>query len=68
MQRSLRIVTDGDGRVVAPRLLSWVEFAEEDRWAPKFDQWWAFPVWSYDHALTGNERAVFEEVRSEPSG
>jgi CDP-glycerol glycerophosphotransferase (TagB/SpsB family) len=43
------------------------EFAELDRWAPKFDHWWAFPVCGYDHTLTGNERAVFEEVRHDPS-
>jgi CDP-glycerol glycerophosphotransferase (TagB/SpsB family) len=42
-------------------------FMEMDRWAPKFDHWWAFPVCGYDHTLTGNERAVFEEVRHDPS-
>ena len=34
---------------------------------PKFDHWWAFPVCAYDHTLAGNERAVFEEVRDDPS-
>jgi CDP-glycerol glycerophosphotransferase (TagB/SpsB family) len=43
------------------------EFAELDRWAPKFDHWWAFPVCGYDHTLTGNDRAVFEEVRYDSS-
>ena len=43
------------------------EFKEEDGWAPKFDHWWAFPVCGHEHTLTGNERAVFEEVRHDPS-
>ena len=42
-------------------------FRIEDRWAPKFDHWWAFPVCAYDHTLGGNERAVFEHVRDDPS-
>lgn len=42
-------------------------FMELDRWAPKFDHWWAFPVCGYDHTLTGNERSIFEEVRHDPS-
>jgi CDP-glycerol glycerophosphotransferase (TagB/SpsB family) len=67
LRRSFSIVTAEDGSVVAPRLLSSQEFAEEDRWAPKFDHWWAFPVCAYDHSFAGNERAVFEEVRSDPS-
>src|SRR5690606_5661721 len=38
-----------------------------DRRTPKFDHWWAFPVCAYDNLLTGNERAVFEQVRHDPS-
>src|SRR5690606_23952713 len=34
---------------------------------PTFDHWWAFPVCAYDSLLTGNERAVFEQVRDDPS-
>src|SRR3954452_13195759 len=43
------------------------EFKEADRSVPKFDHWWAFPVCAYDHTFAGNERAVFEEVRDDPS-
>ncbi|CAN5495793.1 hypothetical protein BH10ACT10_BH10ACT10_16690 [soil metagenome] len=43
------------------------EIAEEDLAAPKFDHWWAFLVDAADHSLTGSLRAVFEEVRSDPT-
>ncbi len=60
-------MTDDEGSVVVPRMLSGAEFIEEDKWAPKFDHWWAFPVCAYDHTLAGNDRAVFEAVREDPS-
>ena len=36
-------------------------------WTPKFDHWWAFPVCAYDHTFAGNELAVFDDVRDDPS-
>ncbi len=38
-----------------------------DRATPTYDHWWAFPVCAYDHTFAGNERAVFEMVRDDPS-
>jgi CDP-glycerol glycerophosphotransferase (TagB/SpsB family) len=67
LARSFAVVTGEDGSVVVPRMLSSAEFAAEDEWVPKFDHWWAFPVCAYDHTFAGNERAVFEEVRDDPS-
>jgi CDP-glycerol glycerophosphotransferase (TagB/SpsB family) len=68
LQRSFAVVRAEDGTVAAPApLLRGDEFCEEDRWTPKFDHWWAFPVCAYDHTFSGNERAVFEEVRNDPS-
>lgn len=65
--RSFSIHRRPDGTVDYRTPLTWPRFREEDRWAPKFDHWWAFPVCAYDHTLAGNERAVFEEVREDPS-
>lgn len=65
--RSFAIRSRGDGTVDYATPLTWGRFRLEDRWVPKFDHWWAFPVCAYDHTLAGNERAVFEEVRDDPS-
>ncbi|HEY0891198.1 MAG TPA: CDP-glycerol glycerophosphotransferase family protein [Nocardioides sp.] len=67
LRRSFAIRTRPDGSVYLARTLQRAEFREEDRWAPKFDHWWAFPVCAYDHSFAGNERAVFEAVREDPS-
>lgn len=67
LQRSFSIVTREDGTVEVPRPMGPAAFRKEDRRAPKFDHWWAFPVCAYDHTFAGNERAVFEEVRDDPS-
>lgn len=65
--RSFAIRTRGDGTIDYHTPLSFDRFRREDEWAPKFDHWWAFPVCAYDHTLAGNERAVFEHVRDDPS-
>ncbi|TNM41097.1 hypothetical protein FHP29_08750 [Nocardioides albidus] len=65
--RTHRISTGPDGRVDYQRRLNKKEFRVEDRVAPRFDHWWAFPVSTPEHVLTGNERAIFEEVRDDPS-
>ncbi|GAA1521867.1 hypothetical protein GCM10009788_27170 [Nocardioides humi] len=67
LARTAQIRTGEDGRIDYRKLLNRKEFRLEDRIAPKFDHWWAFPVSTTEHALTGNERAVFEEVRHDPS-
>ena len=65
--RSFSVRSRPDGAVDYDTPLTWARFRIEDRWAPKFDHWWAFPVCAYAHTLAGNERAVFEEVRDDPS-
>jgi CDP-glycerol glycerophosphotransferase (TagB/SpsB family) len=67
LRRSFSISENEYGEVVVPRLLEGEAFVQADRMAPKFDHWWAFPVCAYDHTFAGNERAVFEEVRDDPS-
>lgn len=62
---SVRSRPDGTSDFHAP--LSFDRFRREDEWTPKFDHWWAFPVCAYDHTLAGNGRAVFEQVRDDPS-
>src|SRR3546814_6984475 len=34
---------------------------------PKCDHWWAFPACVFNDTFAGNERALFEEVRNDPS-
>ena len=66
-RRNFAIRSHPDGTVDYNSPLTWQRFRIEDRWAPKFDHWWAFPVCFFEHTLAGNERAVFEEVRDDPS-
>lgn len=42
-------------------------FAAADRVTPKYRNWWAFPVCAFTGSFSGNERALFEEVRRDPS-
>ncbi|MFI5425631.1 rhamnan synthesis F family protein [Aeromicrobium sp. UC242_57] len=67
LARSFAIVTRPDGTIDRPERLNRKRFRIADRKTPKFDHWWAFPVCAYDHTFAGNERAVFEEVRDDPS-
>lgn len=67
LKRSFAITRGKDGEVVVPSLLRGQRFEEADALAPKFDHWWAFPVCAFNHVLAGNERAVFEEIRDDPS-
>lgn len=67
LSRSFSIRTREDGTVDFHTPLNFDRFRREDEWTPKFDHWWAFPVCAYDHTLAGNERAVFEQVRDDPS-
>jgi CDP-glycerol glycerophosphotransferase (TagB/SpsB family) len=67
LKRSFAIRTLPDGTVDRHRAMTGKQFRAEDRATPKFDHWWVFPVCAYDHTFAGNERAVFEEVRDDPS-
>src|SRR3546814_8853215 len=67
LQRSFSIVTDAAGQVVVPKLLDTGEFIAADQSTPKFDHWWAFPACAFNDTFAGNERALFEEVRNDPS-
>lgn len=42
-------------------------FVAADAAGTSYPDVWAFPVCAFDHLLTGNDRAVFEEVRHDPS-
>lgn len=67
LQRSFAIRTLADGTVDQHQPMSRPEFRRQDLRTPKFDHWWAFPVCAYDHTFASNERAIFEEVRDDPS-
>ncbi|QWZ07223.1 rhamnan synthesis F family protein [Nocardioides panacis] len=67
LQRSFALLRDAGARTVVPRPWPWWELVREDRHAPKFDHWWAFPVDDRDHLLPGASRAVLEAVRDDPS-
>ena len=67
LQRSFAIVTADDGTVHQERVLRQPGIERLEARTPTFDHWWAFPVCAYDHTFAGNERAVFEEVRKDPS-
>lgn len=64
---SLTVYLDEQGRPARPALLSDAEFAALDAATPKHDDWWVFPVCAYNHTFSGNERAVFEAVKNDPS-
>jgi len=65
--RSLNIRLDEQGRPSPPAVLSDSEFTTLDATKPKQDNWWVFPVCGFNHTLAGNERAVFEAVKNNPS-
>ncbi|MCR6663408.1 MAG: CDP-glycerol glycerophosphotransferase family protein [Luteimonas sp.] len=50
----------------ADHLLTDDEFVDADRASPKHAHWWAFPVCAFTGVFSGNERAVFEEVKDDP--
>src|SRR5690606_23613044 len=47
-------------------LLDDADFLAADRRSPKHENWWAFPVCAFSGVFSGNERAVFEEVKDDP--
>lgn len=67
LRRSFSIVEDETGKVIVPAMLNDHEFAKADQETPKFDHWWVFPACAFNDTFAGNERALFEEVRTDPS-
>ena len=55
-----------DGETPAA-LLSDQEFIAADRATPKYSHWWVFPVCAFTGMFSGNERALFEEVKNDPT-
>lgn len=51
---------------VAGDLLDDEAFIAADQACPKHANWWAFPVCAFTGVFSGNERAVFEQVRDDP--
>ena len=61
---SARLADDGKE---PEQLLTSEEFLAADLACPKYGHWWAFPVCAFTGVFSGNERALFEEVRNDPS-
>ncbi len=51
----------------AEELLGHEAFLAADLQAPKYAHWWGFPVCAFTGVFSGNERAVFEEVKDDPA-
>ncbi|MFT4257001.1 MAG: CDP-glycerol glycerophosphotransferase family protein [Pseudoxanthomonas sp.] len=60
-------VPDGDPPFVPGPLLQGDDFLAADQVSPKHAHWWAFPVCAFTGVFSGNERAVFEEVKDDPA-
>ncbi len=56
-----------DDLPVPDRLLDRSAFLAADRVTPKYRTWWAFPVCAFTGVFSGNERALFEEVKGDAS-
>jgi CDP-glycerol glycerophosphotransferase (TagB/SpsB family) len=67
LHRNLHITRGRAGHAVLPRILVGDSFRYADATSPTFDHWWAFPVCAFTHRFTGNERALFEAVKNDPS-
>ena len=48
-------------------MLSYKEFEKREKNTRVKKNCWIFPVCAYDHNLSGNDRAVFEEVKNNPN-
>jgi len=69
LYRSLHIGSERlvDDQPVPAVLLDDDTFRAADRLAPKYRTWWAFPACAFTRAFSGNERALFEEVKDDPA-
>lgn len=52
---------------VPEELLTDEQFLAADQASPKYGHWWAFPACAFTGVFSGNERAVFEEVKHDPT-
>ncbi|QOW21681.1 rhamnan synthesis F family protein [Novilysobacter avium] len=68
LHRNLHIGTERlvDNLDQPRKLLGNGEFLAADRVTPKHATWWGFPVCAFSDVFSGNERAVFEQVRDDP--
>ncbi len=67
LRRSFSLVSDRAGGAKTRARLSWWGVVDADRMSPTFDHWWAFPVGTQDHVLSGSQRAILEEIRDDPT-
>ncbi len=67
IHRALDIHTLPNGVVEMPELVMPDTFDDLERWVPRFDHWWVFPVNPRTGRLDGHARAVFEAVRHDPT-
>ena len=69
LERNLYIGTSKlkDEEGIPAALLSDAKFLEADQRTPKHDDWWAFPVCAFTGVFSGNERAVYEQIREDDS-
>lgn len=67
LERNLYIGTSKlkDEEGIPAVLLSDAKFLEADQRTPKHDDWWAFPVCAFTGVFSGNERAVYEQIRED---
>ena len=54
-----------DNEGVPASLLDDAQFLEADHRTPKHDEWWAFPVCAFTGVFSGNERAVYEQIKDD---
>lgn len=68
LHRNLHIGTERlvDDQPPSAELLDDEAFIAADQSSPKYRNWWAFPVCAFTGVFSGNERAVFEEIKSDP--
>ena len=69
LRQNLEIGTSSlhdDGQVPTV-LLDDQQFIAADRATPKYSHWWVFPVCAFTGVFSGNERALFEEVKNDPT-
>lgn len=67
LRRSFSLVLDEEGDVPDTRPLGWWQVIEQDKLAPTFSHWWAFPVDPYTNWLSSDQLAVLEAVRNDPT-
>src|SRR5699024_5123469 len=67
LYRNLNIELGPAGHAIVPSLLTGVAFQHADAITPTHDHWWAFPVCAFTDRFTGNERALYEAVKNDPS-